>query len=64
MVVRTLENLENLEISWDEKNDMENLGNLEISWDFFILPSHFYFQDIFTIFKIFSLHEQVIIWLS
>lgn len=27
----TLENLENLEISWILKNDLENL---EISWDF------------------------------
>ena len=34
MVHRTLENLENLEISWDEKDDLDNLENLEITWDF------------------------------
>ena len=44
MVHRTLENLE---ISWDEKDDLDNLENLEITWDFF--HSHtsiFYFHAI------------------
>ena len=39
MVHRTLENLENLEISWDEKDDLDNLENLEIIWDFFHSPT-------------------------
>ena len=44
MVVRTMENLENLEISWDKNIDLENL---EISWDFFHFPTYiFYFHAI------------------
>ena len=44
MVHRTLENLENLEISWDEKDDLDNL---EITWDFFHSPTFiFYFHAI------------------
>ena len=34
MVPRTLENLENLEITWNLKCDLENLENLEITWNF------------------------------
>ena len=34
MVPRTLENLENLEITWNLKYDLENLENLEITWNF------------------------------
>ena len=46
MVVRTMENLENLEISWDKKIDLENLENLEISWDFFnFLHTFFIFMQ-------------------
>ena len=41
MVHRTLENLE---ISWDEKDDLDNL---EITWDFFHSPTFiFYFHAI------------------
>ena len=32
MVPRTLENLENLEITWNLKYDLENLEHLEITW--------------------------------
>ena len=34
MVPRTLENLENLGITWDLNYDLENLENLGITWDF------------------------------
>ena len=44
MVVRTLENLENLENSWNKKHDLENLDNLENSWNFVISPRKFFFH--------------------
>ena len=34
MVPRTLENMENLEITWNLKYDLENLENLEITGNF------------------------------
>ena len=51
-VLTTLENLENLEITWDKKIDLENL---EITWDFFHFPtSIFYFDAIPIIVPIIS----------
>ena len=43
-VLTTLENLENLEITWDKNIDLENL---EITWDFFQFPATISFQDTF-----------------
>ena len=37
-VLRTLENLENLEFSWNFGHALENLENLEFSWNFFTFP--------------------------
>ena len=34
MVLRTLEKLETLEISWNFYSDLETLETLEITWDF------------------------------
>ena len=34
MVLRTLKNLENLELTWNSNSDLETVEILEITWDF------------------------------
>ena len=40
--------LENLEISWDEKDDLDNL---EITWDFFYFPTFLTFSENYGVLK-------------
>ena len=73
MVPRTLENLENLGITWDFNHDLENLENLGITWDFVLFPAKIIFRHgkgvkstqsehfRWSNFKIFFNHGEVIL---